>query len=69
MEKLNAYLTIKEAAEYLGVSLNTLRNWGCAGKVPMYKHPLNGYRLFKKSDLQQLLIETEQSRTDATRSA
>ena len=30
MEKLDGYLRIKEAAEFLGVSPNTLRNWGGA---------------------------------------
>lgn len=63
MEKLSAYLTIKEAAEFLGVSLNTLRNWGQQGKVAMHRHPVNGYRLFKQTDLEQLLRKTQQSRT------
>lgn len=55
MEKLDAYLTIKEAAEYLGVSPNTLRNWGHDGKVPLHRNPINSYRLFKRSDLDALL--------------
>lgn len=67
MEKLDTYLTIKEAAEFLGVSLNTLRNWGRDGKVPMHRNPVNGYRLFKKSDLEQLLRETQQSRSNPSK--
>ena len=63
MEKLDTYLTIKEASEFLGVSLNTLRNWGRDGKVPMHRNPVNGYRLFKKSDLEQLLRETQKTRS------
>lgn len=62
MEKLDAYLTIKEAAGFLGVSANTLRNWGRDGKVPMHRNPINGYRLFKTDDLTKLLHEIEQSR-------
>ena len=62
MEKLDAYLTIKEAAEFLGVSVNTLRNWGRDGKVPMHRNPINGYRLFKVDDLKELLREIHQSR-------
>ena len=62
MEKLDAYLTIKEAAKFLGVSANTLRNWGRDGKVPMHRNPINGYRLFKTDDLKQLLNEIEESR-------
>lgn len=63
MEKLDAYLTIKDAAEFLGVSLNTLRNWGRDGKVAMHRNPVNGYRLFKTSDLERLLRDTQQSRS------
>ena len=55
MEKLRDYLRIAEAAEYLGVSPNTLRNWENAGKLVAYRHPLNKYRLFKKAELDALL--------------
>ena len=61
MPKLDEYLRIKEAAEYLGVARNTLRNWEAAGKIVVYRHPLNNYRLFKVSDLDRLLRTTEQS--------
>jgi len=61
MPKLDEYLRIKEAAEYLGVAQNTLRNWGRAGKIPEHRHPLNNYRLFKVSDLDRLLRQTERS--------
>lgn len=54
-EKLSDYLTIKEAAEFLSVSPNTLRNWGRDAKVSMHRHPVNGYRLFRREDLQDLL--------------
>ena len=53
--KLRDYLRISEAAEYLGVSPNTLRNWENAGKVVAVRHPVNGYRLFKHTDLDALL--------------
>lgn len=55
MATLEDYLTVKEAAEYLGCSPNTLRNWGRDGKVTMHRNPINGYRLFKVSDLDKLL--------------
>ena len=55
MKKLSEYLRISEAAEYLGVSPNTLRNWVNAGKVAAIRHPVNGYRLFKLEDLDALL--------------
>ncbi len=61
MPKLDEYLTIKEAAEFLAVSPNTLRNWGASGKIPMHRNPMNGYRLFKIDDLKKLLAEIEES--------
>ncbi len=61
MPKLDEYIRINEAARYLGVCRNTLRNWGRTGKIPEYRHPVNNYRLFKVSDLEKLLKETEQS--------
>lgn len=48
------FVTVREAAEILGVSPNTLRNWGRDGRVVEYRHPLNNYRLFKVVDLQRL---------------
>lgn len=54
-EKLSDYLRISEAAAYLGVSPNTLRNWVNAEKVVAIRHPVNGYRLFKQVDLDSLL--------------
>ena len=55
MEKLSDYMRVAEAAEYLGVSPNTLRNWVNAGKIAAIRHPLNDYRLFKKEDLDSML--------------
>jgi len=56
MGKLDEFVTIKEAARYLGVSPNTLRNWGTVGKIKMHRNPLSNYRLFKKSDLQSFFV-------------
>ncbi len=61
MPKLDEYVRIAEAAEYLGVHRNTLRNWGRIGKIPEHPHPVNNYRLFKVSDLDKLLRKAEQS--------
>jgi excisionase family DNA binding protein len=53
--KLRDYLRISEAADYLGVAPNTLRNWERAGKVVAHRHPMNRYRLFRREDLDALL--------------
>lgn len=61
MEKVRDFMRVKEAAEFLGVSPNTLRNWSRDGKVPVRRNPLNGYRLFARSDLEKLLRKIDRS--------
>lgn len=55
MEKLNEYVKTAEAADILGVSQTTLRKYAASGKIPMRVNPANGYRLFKRSDLDDFL--------------
>jgi len=61
VDKLKDFLRISEAAEYLGVSPNTLRNWENAGKIAAQRHPVNGYRLFKQKELDALLRPLQSS--------
>jgi MerR family copper efflux transcriptional regulator len=65
--KLSDYLRISEAAEYLGVSPNTLRNWVNAGKIAAIRHPVNDYRLFKREDLDALLKQVAAASKKATK--
>ena len=62
VENFRDYLRISEAAEYLGVSPNTLRNWENAGKIAAHRHPVNSYRLFKKEELDALLRQIQEPR-------
>lgn len=55
MAKLSEYVKVAEAAEILGVSQGTIRAWAEAGKIPMHRNPANGYRLFRRADLQGFL--------------
>ena len=55
MTKLSEYLQTKEAAEYLGIHHNTIRKWAARGEIEMHRNPANGYRLFKRSDLDKFL--------------
>ena len=64
MTKLRDYLRIRDAAEFLGVSQATLRNWGRDGRIATHRNPVNGYRLYRKSDLESLLKKVERSRQD-----
>ncbi|TWU44133.1 Helix-turn-helix domain protein [Novipirellula aureliae] len=53
---------ISDAAEYLGVSPNTLRNWERAGKIVAHRHPVNDYRLFRREELDALLTQVQKPR-------
>ncbi|MCR9294090.1 MAG: helix-turn-helix domain-containing protein [bacterium] len=64
MNRLNEFLRVSEAAEYLGVSPNTLRNWENAGKIVAHRHPVNGYRLFKQEELDSLLKSAQRPSND-----
>ena len=55
------YVKVREAATILGVAPNTVRAWGAAGKIPEYRHPANGYRMYKRSDLECLIQKLEGS--------
>ena len=48
------YLTIKDAADFVGVTPLTLRNWDKKGKLAAYRHPVNNYRLYRVADLEKL---------------
>lgn len=53
--KLSEYVKTAEAAVILGVAQNTLRAWAEEGKIPMHRNPANGYRLFRRDDLESFL--------------
>lgn len=55
MIKINEYYSIKKAADFLGVTQNTLRNWEAAGKLKPLRNPANNYRLYESKDLLELL--------------
>jgi excisionase family DNA binding protein len=55
MSKLSDFLTVGEAAEHLGVSRDSLRRWDRSGKLKARRHPITGYRLYLRDDLDRLL--------------
>ena len=55
--KLNEYLTVAEAAAYLGCCADTLRRWDRANKLPARRHPVTGYRLYLPNELDEFLRE------------
>jgi len=62
INKQKKYLKIKEAAELLGVSALTLRNWDNAGKLKAIRHPINNYRVYKPEDIEVFLRKLESKR-------
>lgn len=44
-------VSLAEAAQLLGVSKATLRNWDNSGKLSAIRHPINGYRLYDVEEL------------------
>lgn len=55
INKITDYLKIRDAAKFLGVTANTLRNWEKEKKIMVYRNPQNSYRLYKQEDLEKLL--------------
>jgi excisionase family DNA binding protein len=53
------HLTIAQAASLLGVSVSTLRNWDRQGRLTPRRHPINGYRMYNRAEIERLkeLIE------------
>lgn len=60
MIKITDYLKIQDAAKFIGVTANTLRNWEKEKKITVYRNPQNSYRLYKKEDLEKLLNSIQQ---------
>lgn len=61
MPKLSDYLTIGDAAEYLGISKDTLRRWDRAGKLAARRHPVSRYRLYLRKELDALLGRVDET--------
>lgn len=52
-------IQIKEAAEILGISKLTLRNWDRDGKLTAYRHPINNYRVYRSEDIDKIIEKIE----------
>jgi len=61
MMRQEGFVKVKEAARMLGVCPNTVRAWGAEGKIPEYRHPVNRYRLYRRTELEQILEDLEES--------
>jgi len=66
--KISEYMKVSEAAEFLGVSKDTLRRWDAAGKLRAHRHPVSNFRLYLKKDLDALLTQLRKSLRSGNRS-
>jgi excisionase family DNA binding protein len=51
------FLTLAEAAEYVGVSKDTLRRWDTSGRLKSVRRPGSGYRFYRRPDLEPFRLE------------
>lgn len=61
MSNFKGYLKVQEAADLLGVAKMTLHRWDASGKLKPLRHPINNYRLYRKSELNKLLKRLHKS--------
>ena len=54
MNAKKEFITIKEAAEILSVSRDTLRRWDKAGKLKTKRHPMNNFRIYDPAEVEAL---------------
>lgn len=59
MKKINEYMNIAQAAEFMGVTKRTLMNWEKQKKITVRRNPKNRYRMYKKEDLEKILEQIQ----------
>lgn len=60
---MREYLTIKETANLVGVSPQTLRNWEKRGELVPYRNPINNYRMYKVIQIEMFIEEMRNERS------
>jgi excisionase family DNA binding protein len=63
MDGSRNFLNVGQAAEYLGVSPASLRNWSDQGKLPVYRTP-GGQRRYRIRDLDAFIESWREARGD-----
>jgi len=60
VRNLRDFITIRQAADMIGVSPATLRNWDGRGKLAAVRDPANCYR---REDIEALLVRIQKGPT------
>jgi DNA repair protein RadD len=55
--ELDDFLQVGDAAEYLGVSPQTLRRWDREGRLAAVRRPGSNYRFYRRADLEPFRLE------------
>lgn len=55
------FLTLAEAADYIGVSKDTLRRWDASGRLKPVRRPGSGYRFYRRPDLERFRLEYQRA--------
>jgi DNA-binding transcriptional MerR regulator len=56
-------ITIKKAAEILGVNRETLRRWDIKGRFKAKRHPINRYRMYDLVSVRALQAKIQKGGT------
>ncbi|MBI3420603.1 MAG: MerR family DNA-binding transcriptional regulator [Candidatus Sungbacteria bacterium] len=56
------YVSIQKAAQLVGVSALTLRNWDKKGVLTAYRNPINNYRIYRMDQIELFLRKVENSK-------
>lgn len=56
----DAFMTLAEAAAFLGVSKQTLRRWDRSGRLSAVRHPVNGYRHYRRTDVERIHLSGQE---------
>lgn len=60
---MKEYLTIRETANLVGVSPQTLRNWEKCGELVPYRNPINNYRMYKVIQIENFIEDMRNERS------
>ena len=58
------YLLVSDAADYLGVSAQTLRRWDAEGRLTAVRRPGSRYRFYRRADLEPFRLEYRRAAED-----
>ena len=61
----NQLFSISDAANYLKVSVQTLRRWDRSGKLKSTRHPVSRYRYYRLADLEPFKAEISTAAADS----